>query len=274
MKKVLLAFDGENYSPGVVEFIKQMNMHQRILAIGVFLPAIDYIELLYSYGGVPAGPLYLNEVAPANKVLVQKNMDDFKDQCVKNGIEYRIHVDNTKHVIMQLKEEARFADLLVLSSKSFYQNIGADTQEDYLINISHKSECPVVMLSEEYKEPKSIILAYDGSAQSIFAIKQFSYLFPYYDRLKTLLVFFSKENKEIPDCKEIEELLMCYYKDLVIKKIDITHKKAIEEWVLSYGSPILVAGAFGRSMISEFFKKSFTLDIIRDHKLPVFITHR
>lgn len=274
MKKVLVAFDGEHFSPGVFEFIKQMNAHEPVFAVGLFLPAIDYIELLYSYGGVPAGPLYLNEVVAANEESVRKNIERFKELCKQNGIEYRIHSDAQKHIVAQLKGETRFADMLVLSSKTFYENVGVDAQEDYIINVSHKAECPVVLIPEEYAAPKSIIMTYDGSEQAVFAIKQFSYLFPYYMGMKALMVFFADKNKEIPNRDEIEELLKCYYKDIVVTKLNIAHKDDIEEWMLTNNNPMIVAGAFGRPMISEFFKKSFTLDIIRNHKMLVFVAHR
>ena len=75
MKKILLAFDGEHLSSGVFDFVKQMHMHQPVFAVGVFLPAVDYVELLYSFGGLPAGPLYINEFIPANEALVQRNIN-------------------------------------------------------------------------------------------------------------------------------------------------------------------------------------------------------
>jgi hypothetical protein len=37
---------------------------------------------------------------------------------------------------------------------------------------------------------------------------------------------------------------------------------------------MLVAGAFGRSEFSNLFKKSFLTDIIKDHKIPVFVGHK
>jgi hypothetical protein len=35
-----------------------------------------------------------------------------------------------------------------------------------------------------------------------------------------------------------------------------------------------VCGAFSRSMLSQFFRHSFVEDVIRNHKIPVFISHR
>ena len=274
MKKVLLAFDGEHFSQGVFEFVKQMNKHQPVLAIGIFLPAVDYAELLYSYGGVPAGPLYINDVITADEALVQKNIGIFKELCEQNGIEYRIHSDTTTPIVNSLKEETRFADLLVLNSRSFFENTGPTVQEDYITNVTHKAECPVVLVPGDYKEPQNIILAYDGSTQSIFAIKQFSYLFPHYSGLKALLVYFTDTDEAIPERHKIEELMQCYYNHCTITKLKITDQKEIEEWMSANGNSMIVAGAHGRPMVSEFFKKSFVTTILRDHKLPVFVTHK
>ncbi len=273
MKKVLLAFDGEHFSPGVFEFVKQMNSHAPVLAVGVFLPAIDYVELLYSFGGVPAGPMYMNEVVAANEESVKRNISYFRNECARNGIECIVHKDAAKHIISRLANETRFADLLVLGSKTFYENIGEDAQEDYIVNVTHKAECPVVLVPEDYEAPENIIFAYDGSDHSVFAIKQFNYLFPYYTGMKALLVNFSDRGK-VPQREEIEELLVCYYKDISITQVGIHNQKETEDWMLANTSPMLVSGAFGRSLLSEFIKKSFITEIMRDHKLTVFVTHR
>ena len=36
----------------------------------------------------------------------------------------------------------------------------------------------------------------------------------------------------------------------------------------------LVCGAFSRSLVSQIFRQSFVEDVLRDHKIPVFISHR
>jgi hypothetical protein len=51
MKKVIIAFDGKHFSEGAFEFVRRLNDKQALLVTGVFLPGIDYSELLYSLGG-------------------------------------------------------------------------------------------------------------------------------------------------------------------------------------------------------------------------------
>ena len=74
MKKVLLAFDGNNFSHSIMEFAKLMHSRQPIFAIGFFLPAVDYAELLYSFGGIPSGPIYITEAVPGNAETQKENV--------------------------------------------------------------------------------------------------------------------------------------------------------------------------------------------------------
>jgi nucleotide-binding universal stress UspA family protein len=39
-------------------------------------------------------------------------------------------------------------------------------------------------------------------------------------------------------------------------------------------SALLVSGSYGRSGLSQLFKKSFVNEIIAEHRLPVFIAHK
>ena len=274
MKKILLAFDGLHFSEGVFEFVKKMNDQQKVLATGIFLPSIDYIELLYSYGGVPAGPVFLSETAESDEQRLNKNIARFEQLCKDNDIACKVHKDFEKHVVTHLKEESRFADLLVLSSSSFYENLGEETQEDYISNVLHKAECPVMLVPENYSLPESIILAYDGSEQSVFAIKQFVYLFPEYHEIQVLLVYFDSGKSGVPERESIDELLGLYFKNLTVFKLKINPRKELEQWLHDHGGSLLVAGAFGRSLFSEMIRKSFITDVIHDHKVPIFVAHK
>jgi hypothetical protein len=115
-------------------------------------------------------------------------------------------------------------------------------------------------------------LAYDGSASSVFAIKQFAYLFPDLSDNKTILVFASEEIDDIPAHVNIEELAGSHFSNLAITVLN--GKKNFSEWVLKYENPILVSGSFGRSGFSSLFTKNFVINIIDAYKTPVFIAHQ
>jgi hypothetical protein len=273
MIKILLAFDGKHFSDGVYNFVKSVNQAQKVMATGVFLPGVDYTELLYSLGGM-AGPIYVADWEQEDQNTAAKNMERFEQLCKQDGMEYRVHSNFTKHVVTQLREESRFADMLVLSSEQFYHNMGADIQESYIEKVLHHTECPVILIPENYQPLKSIILAYDGSASSVHAIKQFAYLFPHWKNMQTLLVYFNPKDHEIPERTYIEELVTRHFCDLTIFQMDIDPRKELTKWIVDTGSAMLVAGAYSRSLFSETLRKSFILDVIREHKVPLFVAHR
>ncbi len=271
MKKVIIAFDGEHFSEGAFRFVNRLNECHELLATGVFLPIVDYAELLYSLGTI-SGPMYVTDIIEDDGKIIEETVANFELLCKTNGIKYKVHRDLDGHVITELKDETRFADLLVLSSELFYRNLGVAEQQEYLVNALHKAECPVVLVPEEYKLPQSIILSYDGSQASIFAIKQFAYLLPELTSLKTILVY-AHAGKDVPNMNFIKELVSCHFPNISYYHLDADPRPYFETWFVENKNPILVAGAYGRSLLSELIRKSFINDVIKDHKFPVFIAH-
>lgn len=275
MKKILLAFDGIHFSEGAFEFARHMNEQFPVLLTGVFLPQIDYANL-WSYSVGTAG----NIVVPLleddeDAEAVQKNIARFESLCQKNDIDYRVNKNFLDFALPGLKKETRFADLLIIGSESFYENLGLNEPNESIKDALHTSECPVLVVPEVFEFPQSNILTYNGSDDSVYAIKQFAYLFPDLCRNTTLLVYVKEESgKELPDEAYIEELAARHFSDLTLMNPRIDPKKFFATWAIERKGSILISGAFSRSAFSQMFKKSFVNDIIRDHKLPVFIAHR
>ncbi|HEX6180669.1 MAG TPA: hypothetical protein VFZ47_05445 [Chitinophagaceae bacterium] len=273
MKKVLLAFDGPHFSEGAFEFARRLNEYHPILLVGVFLPQLSYASF-GTVGGPTPPPLYLPLVEDFNREATEISIEQFGQRCIKNGIEFRIHEDFYDFGLPELKKETRFADLLILGSESFYKNMGTEKLNDYLQIALHSAECSAVVVPEKFAYPETNILAYNGSESSVFAIKQFAYLFPEFCKSKTLLVTAGYDSGEgLPDEQFIEEFVSRHFPDLSILSLEIDPKRYFSTWMMERENAILVAGAFGRSSVSQLFKKSFVSDIIRDHMLPVFIAH-
>jgi len=272
MKKVIIVFDGMHFSAGAFDFLCRLNETGRILATGIFLPTIDYSELLYSIGGL-SGPIYYREVI--NEVAaVKRNIEHFKTLCVRHNIEHRVHADMDHHVLEQLAIETRYADLMIIGGEYFYENLGEDTQDEYITETLHKAECPVLIVPEKYSYPDNVVLACDGSASSVFAIKQFTYILPAFTHLKTTLVQ-AGDHSDDDNAVNIEELAARHFDDLTIHRLDIHNpRKYFNTWLQDSGKPILVAGAYGRSLFSQTLKKSFIRETIKDHVVPVFIAHK
>ena len=213
-------------------------------------------------------------VAEDEDAAVAKNIERFESLCKKNNIEFRVHKGFADFALYELKNETRFADLLIIGSESFYKGLGTDVLNDYLKNTLRKVECPVIVVPEKFNFPATNILAYDGSESSVYAIKQFVYLFPELVTNSTILIYAKeKEKQQLPDEVNIEELTARHFQDLTITKLELDPKKYLNTWLSEQQSPIFVSGSFGRRAISGLFHKSFVNDIIKEHSIPVFITH-
>ena len=274
MNKILVAFDGTHFSEGALNFIRNRNEISKILVTGVFLPKLDFADLRRSYSDGMIGPLFIPVEEKPDSSEIEKNILRFEAFCIKNQIEFRVHRDFENFAMPELKKETRFAHLLVIGSESFYKNLGTEEPNEYLQDALHSSECPVVVVPEKYEFPQSNILTYDGSEASVYAIKQFTYLFPDMTSNNTLLVYArDHSDKEMPDEIYIEELVSRSFPNLTIMKLNLEPAKYFARWLSDKKSAMVISGSYGRSSFSSLFKKSFITGVIKDHKIPAFISH-
>jgi nucleotide-binding universal stress UspA family protein len=275
MKKILLAFDGSNLSKGVLEFARVLNEKEPILLTGAFLAQVDYTSLWGNAGGGMAGAVAVPLQEGEDSEGVKERVRHFESYCVRHHIEHRVHKDFNDFAMPELKKETRFADLLIVGSETFYENDGTKEPNVYLKELLYDLECPVVIVPESLDFPSGIILAYDGSESSVYAIKQFAYLFPELCDNNTILVYAKDDSgEELPDEANIEELVSRHFSNLTLLKLLADPRKYFGSWLMENKGCILVSGAFGRSGLSRLFRKSFVSGIIGDHKLPVFIAHK
>lgn len=274
MKKILVVFDGEHFAASALDFVLELNHTEPVLLTGVFMPSVDYAEMLsrYYYGAIMA-PVLLQEY-DEDPAAIRKNIGMFEEFCQTHHIRYVVHKGGTQRLVQELKGESRYADLMVLSSALFYENLGESTQSEYLHDTMHKSECPVLLLPEKYRRPTNVVLAYDGSASAMHAIRQFVYLLPGFTDLETLVVYANKEGEELPFRDLVREYAPQHFSKLGYVTFDLDPRKYFNAWIGNKGVPLLVSGSYGRSVLSELFHRNFLSEVIRDHRVPVFVAHR
>jgi hypothetical protein len=273
MKKIVLASDSLHFSQPAMEFAAWLNEKEPVLLTCAFLPRIRLPEtwVIPESGAIPS---YLQEANDLETEQLEKNIALFEEACSSNGIEFRVHDEYYSLTGKALRDESRFADLLLLDSGTFYTS-EPEHVSDYLQDALKQAECPVVTLPGRFTQPDNIILAYDGSAASVFAIKQFAYLFPELAKLETMLVYaHSGESDDLPDADLVKELVARHFPDLTLYRLETDPKKYFTTWLADRAAAWLVAGAYGRSGLSQLFRKSFITDVIRNHQCPVFIAHQ
>ena len=274
MNQLIVAFDGIHYSVNTLEFISGLNQKDPLFVKGLFLSEVDYAQLYsYSAGGM-AGAYPILLVNDQDRVTIQKNIDQFRRFCVDHHIPYNVEEALDELPFPELKKQSRFADLLVISSELFYEDMSSLPPNDFLHEALHQAECPVLLVPEEAKFPQTNILAYDGSEASVFAIREFARLFPGLCHNKTLLVFVKHEpGPEFPDERNIRELVARHFSNMTLVKVHVAARNSFDTWIGMEKDVILVSGAFGRSAVSNLFRKSFISEAISAHRIPLFVAH-
>jgi hypothetical protein len=134
---------------------------------------------------------------------------------------------------------------------------------------------PVLLLPDKATLPGELILTYDGSAASVFAIRQFAYLFPEFCRVAATLVYVNADEKaKIPDEAEIRELGSLHFKKFRVLKLQTKTAEFYDTWLGMLRDPWLVTGSFGRSALSQLFSGSFSTELILQHRVPLFVAHK
>jgi len=272
MKKILLAFDGTNFSEGAFEFARQLNEMKHVLVTAAFMPQVDYANL-WSYSVGVAGGMVIPLLEDEDTSSIEKNISHFEELCKLHNMKYRIHKNFYGFAMAELRKETRFSDLLLLGGEMFYNNMGIE-MNDYMRETLKMAECPILIVPEHYDFPQSTILTYDGTESSVYAIKQFAYLFPELSSEPSLLVYSNPGDDPMPDKENMEELVSQHYTNNEFYKLKVNSKKYFDDWVNEKKGAMVVFGAFGRSALSQMFHKSFASDVIQTLKLPVFIAHK
>jgi hypothetical protein len=275
MKKVLIASDCTKFSEGAFEFARRMNERDKIFLTGAFLPHVNF-STLWSYASGEHGSLSMTLTEVEDSKIAESNIAHFEILCRRHNIEYTVHRQFFNFALPEFKTETRFADLVIISSELFFGTHGTVESSEYLKNALHEAECPVIIVPEKFSYPQSTVLAYDGSPSSVFAIKQFAYLFPELCDNKTWLVKVGHDGEDgLPHEENIEELAGRHFSYINLIKLDLDPDQYFNTWLeVEKTKPILVAGSFGRSFMSRIFRKSFVNGVISQHKYPVFISHR
>jgi hypothetical protein len=274
MKKILVVFSSYHYSDAVLKWLVRMNDQTPILATGIFLPASAFASIFsYAAAANASGETgYFPAPDKDEKEEISSQMQQFEKDCLANGISFRLHPGRMNLTMPDISVESRFSDLMLISGESFFIREKGEDRTAHIHDLAKAAECPLLIIPEHFIFPSSVILAYDGSPNSVFAIRQFAYILREFTVLPTLLMNAGQNDPghDIPFKDEAIELITSHFNDLTLQKIDLDPGKFFGEWIDNRKGSILVSGSLGRSKLSQLFNKSFIEDVILAHHIPVF----
>lgn len=200
-----------------------------------------------------------------------ENVNFFEDITEEEGVEAFIEADKTLSTFNVL-EETRFADILILDAKAFY-NASGDEPNHFVKQILQEAECPVVIAPDNFQPIEDVVFCYNGMKSSVFAMKQFIYLFPQLksNRAKLITIADRHEVSE-EDEQTIADWLRYHFNDVEFIKLKGDALNAFFNYLQKKENDFVVMGAYGKGLLTTFFESDTEgkTDVV---KVPLFISH-
>ena len=182
MLKILLAIDALSLDTVALDFAAFLSRLTKSKLTGVFLENLEASERpkLKHMHGLDYMDWEVDENTDGHSVqleLIDKNISLFKDGCISREVGFSLHRDRGVPA-RELLTESRFADLVVIDADTSFNKRYKGHPSEFVKDILKGAECPVIIAPGRITTIDELVFTYNGSASSLFAIKQFTYLFP------------------------------------------------------------------------------------------------
>lgn len=203
------------------------------------------------------------------------NISLFKSACEIRGVSHAIHED-AGMPLDEVVAESRYADLMIVDLATSFSRKREVAPSSFIKRLFAEAECPVIIAPYTFDGIDKIIFTFDGSASSVYAIKQFTYIFPELSDRKACILNVAPPGKTTTvNNHKLNEWLQTHYADTdLIMLEDKDVKKRLLEYLLAQKKTFVVMGAFGRNMLSSLISPSHATPVVDLTIHPVFITHR
>ena len=196
MERFLLIIDARKPDVRSIEFACRIAMYAQTKLTGIFIE-----NLFFNY--IPAMeeeyPSYFETVKKRAGVTITGDTETaialFKQECHRNGINPGIYVDKGEPA-REIIFESRFADLLIIDPHISFSGRREELPSSFLKEILARAECPVLLAPDKFEPTEEIVFCFDDTASSVFAIKQFTYLFPELSHKKAYLLEMNRTGQE------------------------------------------------------------------------------
>lgn len=277
MQKIILLVDPRGIDKALLDFGSSLAASGNISLYGLFLHPDN--PVLVQEDGYEEEKLFTGKRKPARSIKRGVTpVEDSKKQFLayfKNHAPRLIPDTGDAFTDYQIIEETRFADGIIISADSNFSGASKSVPTRLTEYILKKSECPVIVAPISSNPIDEVVFAYDGSASSVFAAKEFTRVFPQFeDKRVTFLEVKVDDSSAIANQQKITDYLKMHYSSIGYRVLHGNPGDELFSYFLEKKNTFLVLGAFGRSPISSLVHRSSASLLLKTTTLPLFIAHR
>lgn len=190
-----------------------------------------------------------------------------KEQGIDDVIKRQRHGDLTES-LLALKNQTRLLVMGLHGESSSDRDVHVGSQLETVIRSVHR---PILLVPDEYEQPKSAMLAFDGSATAFKGVELLAGS-PVLKGMPIHLVMIGADtNDRWEQLKRAEKMLGDLGSDitLAIRAGDV--EPTLHAYQEEHDIDILVMGAYGHSRIRQFLVGSTTTTMLKTAKKPLVI---
>lgn len=276
MEKILLAIDSQNLDENTVDFACYLTRLTGSKLTAMFLDnLVSEEEVTINMEGptpyVESAILREGVDNRARAIVRDRNVRRFVQLTEEAGINADVY-RNTGVPAFDLVAESKFTDILILDANSFSGTYeGPPTR--FVKDILQDTGCPVVIAPARFENIDNVVFCYDGGKSSLFAMKQFSYLFPELKSRKAQVIVLRNGELTADEVTGVTDWLKIHFSEvewlLPGKEATVT----LFQYLQQKKTDFLVMGAYGRGLLASFFEDEPGDGSVKTTSLPIFVTH-
>ncbi|MBB5396854.1 universal stress protein [Mucilaginibacter sp. AK015] len=276
MKKIIAAFDGLKFSKGTLDYAIELAVRGKSVVTGVFLEDFLYhsFNLFDMVGSEGISKTKLNHLLKKDQETRQAAVALFEQTCKKRGIEYLLHQDK-RFAIDDLLKESIYADLTIIGAAETLNHFEQAKPTPFVLQLLAGTQSPVLVVPATHQLIERVIILYDGHPSSVYALKMFTYLFPWTVKYPSEIVYVSdKELDLLPDGNLIGEYTRSHFsKPLLTQLTGQPDETLVAHLRKAEPGTVVIMGAYSRGALSRMFNSSMANVLMEALDLPLFIAH-
>lgn len=274
IKKILIPQDGSAYGKSALDYSLWLSKKFGAALVGVHVVDVVSLEgpFLHDISGSLGFEPFLNFSTKMREALESRGktiLNSFEEACVSTGAQCESQI-SFGIVPNEICDKAKLADIVIMGRRGVnaqfeYGLLGSTTE-----SVLRRSPKPVLIVPDEFREPKSPLLAYDGSQNASRAMHSAAEWAKTLDLPLTVLTVSTtgEEDSLLNDAKS-------YLKPYGLQT-SFAHKKGdppieIEKYYKENGHDLLFMGTSHHSRLVEMVLGSTTEHVMRMVEGPFFL---
>ncbi len=273
MEKILFISNGVDLNLEALDFTCYLGRLTKSRITGIFLENLldDAKPILEKVSGHLMNGSE-NIAYEEKKKITAINIKTFEEACARRSIKCDIREDFGIPP-GELLLESRYADLAVISPDISFESQLETLPTNFVKRFMEKSECPVVIAPQSFRDIEEVVFTYNGSPSSVYAIKQFTYLFPSMSDVKVTILGVNGKDLSEKEKEQFRGWMRNHYNAIGFEFLKGNPEVELFKWLQKRKNAFITMGAYGRNVVSQLFRRSTAELLIQTLPQPIFITH-